>query len=192
MMRRVNPFNIGSDQDNYFIHLARYMWVVRQLKKTDSLLEIGCGVGYGSRLLSDHCEFVVAQDQETRLTNEWDKLKTENLKFTNDLPDKKFDVVVSFEVIEHVVPEKADEFVSMIKSKLKDRGVLYCSTPRAVPFEQRSKNRQIEHPIEYSPKEFKAILNKHFKNVFLFSQNDGIISMQNPEMAWNLVAICIN
>ena len=39
--------------------------------------------------------------------------------------------------------------------------------------------------------EFKELLNRYFTNVFLFSQNDAIISSQNPQMAWNLVAICI-
>lgn len=190
-MRRVNPFMVGQDQDNYFIHLARYMFVVRQLNKTDSVLEIGCGTGYGSRLLSDHCKEVVATDAEKGLADFWRKYDKANLKFTEQMPSGKFDVVVSFEVIEHVEETEAPKFLENLKSRLTDRGVVYLSTPRALPFEERSRNRQLEHPKEYSPQEFRDLLSRHFSRVFLFGQNDSLISTQNPAMAWNLVAICV-
>jgi cyclopropane fatty-acyl-phospholipid synthase-like methyltransferase len=191
-MRRVNLYDIGSDQDNLFIHLARYMFVLRQLKITDRVLEIGCGTGYGSRLLADKCAKVVATDQACELKELWDRYKKENLTFSLDIPDELYDVVVSFEVIEHIPEAELSNYFQKIKSRLTREGVVYMSTPRALPFEERSRNRQLEHVKEYSPKEFRDLLEKYFRRVFLFSQNDGIISTQNPDMAWNLVAICLD
>lgn len=191
-MRRVNLYEVGVDQDNLFIHLARYMFVLRQLKKSDRLLEIGCGTGYGARLLSDRCQQVVATDTAGELPEIWNQYKKENLIFSPKLPNDKFDVVVSFEVVEHIAEIELESYFQNIKSRLRDGGVAYMSTPRALPFEERSKNRQIEHVKEYSASEFRDLLEKQFKNVFLFAQNDGIISTQNPDMAWNLVAICVN
>lgn len=190
-MRRVNPYNVGEQQDNYYIHLARYMFVVRQLKSTDRLLEIGCGTGYGARLLADHCQSVSATDAETGLGEYWEKYNKPNLNLSPTMPECRFDVVVCFEVIEHIEEEKAGEFLQKIKDRMTDSGVAFISTPRALPFEMRSRNRQLEHPKEYSPTEFRELLEKQFSRVFLFGQNDAIISTQNPEMAWNLVAICI-
>jgi len=194
-MRRVNPFETGIDQDNYYIHLARYMFCVRQLKKTQSVLEIGCGIGYGARLLSDYAQEVYATDTETSLQEAWNKYDKENLHFVTNIDQiddlKKFDVVVSFEVVEHIEENDLEQYFKLINSRVKPNGFVFMSTPRAVPFEERSKNRQIEHKIEYSPDEFRALLEKNFKNVFLFAQNDAIISVQNLNMAWNLVAICI-
>ena len=73
---------------------------------------------------------------------------------------------------------------------MKDNGSLFISTPRYIPYEERSQNRKDYHLKEYTYDEYKELLNKHFHNVFIFSQNDSIISMQNPKMAWNFVAIC--
>ena len=76
-MRRVNLYEVGVDQDNLFIHLARYMFVLRQLKQSDRLLEIGCGTGYGARLLSDRCQQVVATDTAGELPEIWNQYKKE-------------------------------------------------------------------------------------------------------------------
>lgn len=189
-MRRVNPFFAGESQDNYFIHLARYMLVIRQLSGSEKVLEIGCGVGYGARLIADVAKSVDAFDIENNLAVEWKKFDKKNLNFVEKLPHEKYDVIISFEVIEHIEDHLLDEYFKNILSRLSDDGVAYISTPRAIPFEQRSKNRQIEHVYEYSPDEFRNILKKYFKNVFIFAQNDGIISTQNINLSWNMVAIC--
>ena len=191
-MRRVNPVNFGADQDNYFIHLARYMFCVRQLKKSDIVFELGCGTGYGARLMSDFADKVYATDL-VDMSDIWKKYKKNNLFFlANDNPSDKVDVVVSYEVVEHIEPEKTEDYFSRIKQVLKKNGMLFISTPRALPWEERSLNRQKEHAYEYNPQEFRDLLERHFPNVLLFAQNDSVIGSQNLNMAWNLVAVCIN
>ena len=80
-MRLVNLDEVGVDKDNLFIHLARYMFVLRQLKKSDRVLEIGCGTGYGARLLSDRCQQVIATEAAGELQQMWSQYKKENLIF---------------------------------------------------------------------------------------------------------------
>ena len=190
-MRRVHPKEIGYEQDNYYIHLARYMFLLRQVRPEYTILEIGCGTGYGSRLLADKAKKVIATDKASfELRNSWDAISKENLIFTDIIPDELFDIVVSFEVVEHIPVSELSEYFSTIKSHLKSTGVVFLSTPRALPFEERSKNRQLEHIKEYEFIEFRTLLDENFKNVFIFSQNDSIISSQSPNMAWNFVAIC--
>jgi 2-polyprenyl-3-methyl-5-hydroxy-6-metoxy-1,4-benzoquinol methylase len=191
-MRRVMSEEIGKDQDNYHIHLARYMFAARQFSSSSTVLEIGCGSGYGARLLSDFALEVDAYDiASEELNQKWASYQKSNLGYHNSLPNKKYDFIVSFEVVEHVNESDLKEYFNNIKTRLKKNGVVFLSTPRAIPFKDRSKNRQKEHIYEYSPEEFKELLKNYFNNVFLFSQNDAIISTQNPQMAWNLVAICI-
>lgn len=190
-MRRVNPVDFGADQDNYFIHLARYMFCARQIKKTDIVFELGCGTGYGARLLSDFAQKVYATDISD-LSEVWNEYGKSNLLFLKDMnPPEKVDVVVSYEVVEHIGSDLLEAYFTRIKNTLKQNGVVFMSTPRAIPFEERSENRQKEHAHEYAPDEFKALLEKHFSNVFLFAQNDSVIGSQNINMAWNLVAICV-
>ena len=190
-MRRVNPSDIGIDQDNYHFHLARYLFVARQLQSTDSVLEVGCGVGYGARLLADTAKSVYAQDAETNLESDWANFEKDNLTFSTQLPDSgSFDCVVSLEVVEHIEPQDVPSYMSTIKKYLSETGFAVISIPRAITFEKRSKDRQEFHAYEYSPSEFKAILQDHFENVFVFGQNDGLISIQNLECTWNMIAIC--
>lgn len=190
-MRRVHPKNIGYEQDNYYIHLARYMFVMRQIRPEFSILEIGCGTGYGARLLADKAKQVIATDKaDQELRESWNVYDKANLTFTDKIPDNKFDIVVSFEVVEHIPEKEIPDYFETIKSHMKSAGVAFLSTPRALPFEERSKNRQLEHVKEYEYKEFCSLLDSNFKNVFVFSQNDAIISSQSPSMAWNFVAIC--
>ena len=44
-MRRVVLDQSDDSQDNLFFHLARYKFISRLIKRSDSLIEIGCGSG---------------------------------------------------------------------------------------------------------------------------------------------------
>ena len=191
-MRRVDISRHGFDQDNYFIHLARYMFAARQLRKDFRVIEIGCGTGYGARLLSDFCSEVSAIDEDyENLENSWSDFNKTNLKFYKTVPEgEKYDAVISFEVVEHIHLDEIDSYFETIKSLMNVHSTLHISTPRALPFNERGTNRQKHHIYEYNYEEFQSLLQKYFYNSYIFSQNDSIIGSQNPQMAWNFVAIC--
>jgi SAM-dependent methyltransferase len=123
-MRRVLPSQIFESQDNYLIHLARYMFAARQLSPDSKVLEIGCGSGYGARLLSDFSSEVDAYDiSSSELKLEWDYFQEkDNLFFYDTLPEKKYDFIVSFEVIEHIDNSNIEEYFKNIKTRLVDGG----------------------------------------------------------------------
>lgn len=182
-----------NHQDNYFIHLARYVFCSRLIDKNEEVLEMGCGTGYGASLLSDFCKNVTAHDVwHHELENEWEKYNKPNLTFVKDLPNKKFDNIVSLEVLEHVPIPEVEDYFNTIKNSLSKNGTLYLSTPRYLPKEQRSQNRLNYHEKEYTQEELKTLLKKHFNNVYFFSQNDALISTHNPKMAWTFMTICTN
>jgi len=159
-MRRVLPSQIFESQDNYLIHLARYMFAARQLSPDSKVLEIGCGSGYGARLLSDFSSEVDAYDiSSSELKLEWDYFQEkDNLFFYDTLPEKKYDFIVSFEVIEHIDNSNIEEYFKNIKTRLVDGGVCFLSTPRAIPYKERSKNRQKEHVYDILLKNLKNFL----------------------------------
>ena len=188
---RVDIHDESVDPGSLMAHLARYIFVTRQMSGTETLIEIGSGTGYGAMTLSKVAKSTVAFDpyvDSAPLNLKWGN---EKLKFV-DSPHNlgPFDVVVSLEVIEHMPRKDADAFLESLVSLGHKDSKWFISTPRVLPDEDRTENRKRAHPFEYSFSEFQTILKQHFRHVHLFSQNDGLISFQNHRMAWNFVAIC--
>ncbi len=136
-------------------HLERYQWAIEGCGGA-TVLDFGCGVGYGSFLLSHVAEEVVGFDVSADALK-WAReyaAKAENLSFTSERPDRRFDRVVCFECIEHV-PD-ADEVLDWIAAHLD--GQLYISTP--IISERSGKNKF--HLREFTQQEFEEMLGRRF------------------------------
>src|SRR3712207_6038224 len=89
-------------------HAARYQFI-RDTVRGKRVLDMGCGDGYGCDYLAQHASSVVGIDisQET-IVQAQTRYQRPNLTFTTmdstnlSFPAAHFDVVCSFEVIEHV------------------------------------------------------------------------------------------
>jgi 2-polyprenyl-3-methyl-5-hydroxy-6-metoxy-1,4-benzoquinol methylase len=173
-------------------HVARYSFVFRQLESESDVIEVGCGTGYGAFAMSSKCNSVVGFDPYVDMAKLSSKWTRPNLRFVESLEGLggKFDAILSMEVIEHMPRNEADNFILKLKELGHAESKWFLSTPRVLPDELRTENRKRAHPFEYTYEGFRSLLKTHFKHVHLFSQNDGVISSQNPSMAWNFVSIC--
>jgi len=190
---RVDIHDSDVDAGSLLAHLARYIFVARQLRGHESLIEVGAGTGYGAMTLSKSIKRTVGFDPyvDSKILNEnWGSEKLSFVDSIIGLAD--FDVIVSLEVIEHMPRNEADGFLESLKSLGHAKSKWFISTPRVLPENERTENRKRAHPFEYTVQEFRNVLEDHFTHVHLFSQNDGVISSQNSKMAWNFVAICTN
>jgi ubiquinone/menaquinone biosynthesis C-methylase UbiE len=82
-------------------------------------------------------------------------------------PEKSFDVVICFEVIEHL--DNPRLFLSESKRVLRSNGIFLCSTPNA----ERLKMLHVDslsayHKREYSVDEFSQLLSKSFQEFTLW------------------------
>ncbi len=184
---------------DFFILLARYKFAIRFLKKSDSVLDAGCGHGFGSVFLSKFAGSVIGTDYDSDLikANKEQYKDINNLKFQElnllDISSHKsiYDVVISMDVIEHFTKQQT-EIVSLNYSKLtKDGGFAVIGTPNKISQPYASKRRADTHIYEFEPAEFEKMLSKYFKRVFLFSMTDEIVSTSFPDLAWYLMALCI-
>jgi SAM-dependent methyltransferase len=156
-------------------HLARYWWA-GDLVAGRTVLDAGCGVGYGAAMLAaaGAAEVVgvdVAADAIAAAA-----AANPGIDFTvgdiHALPfdDGRFDVVVCFEVIEHV--DGQDEAIAELSRVLGDDGVLAMSSPNRGVYPAGNPH----HLHEYVPDELRAALGARFANVELRRQHDWIAS----------------
>lgn len=147
--------------------------------------DVGCGLGFGTNLLSKNAKFVCGYDTKTEYLN-FAKWCFPNVKFLqHDITEKPlpyiYDYIVCIDVIEHI--EKDELAIKNIFQSLKETGSLILSTPNKLSRYRKAEN----HIKEYIPNELKLLLQNQFKNVRLMSY--GWINIEtnyeNP-----IIAIC--
>lgn len=103
--RQVAPTRDGIRRD----HTARYEWLLRGLDGPRSILDVACGVGYGSQLLGQagHTVLAVDCDEEairyarTNYPNHNVEHKVMRAEALGAL-ERSFDLAVMFECVEHI------------------------------------------------------------------------------------------
>jgi SAM-dependent methyltransferase len=154
------------------VHLKRYDFAA-PLCPGRSVLDAGCGVGYGSARLAAIAASVVGVDvSEEAIVYARAHYGAPNLSFAVmdltalDFADASFDVVCSFETIEHV--EDAERAAAELARVLRDDGVLVISTPQVDRTTTSPTNPF--HRVEFSRADFEALLGRHFASVELYGQ----------------------
>ena len=154
------------------LHEKRYRFALPHCVGMD-VLDAGCGVGYGSALLATVATRVVGVDVSSEAIDYARARYSEpNVEFLVqdlldlDLPPETFDVVCSFEAIEHLADR--DVFLRQVARALRETGVFLVSTPRVKRTNTRPDNPY--HYVEYSRADFEALLLRHFAAVELFGQ----------------------
>jgi len=153
-------------------HLKRYNFA-KQFCANKIVLDAACGVGYGAHYLAEVAKEVVGVDASLEaIAYAKEHYQRENIRFkvmnvhNLEFPDKYFDIVCSFETLEHL--QEPIRFISKVKWVLKDDGVFIVSTPHVKRTTYNPKNPY--HKVEFSYKDFEGFLKKYFKNVKIFGQ----------------------
>jgi 2-polyprenyl-3-methyl-5-hydroxy-6-metoxy-1,4-benzoquinol methylase len=157
-------------------HLARYRWA-GQLVAGRTVLDAGCGVGYGSAMLARAgAGEVVGLDLSAKVIEAAGKAAPANASFiVGDVhalpfPDGRFDIVVCFEVIEHV--ESQDDVIAELARVLAPGGVLAISSPNRDVYPAGNPH----HLHEYLPEELRSAVAAHFEHVQLRRQHAWLAS----------------
>lgn len=154
------------------IHEKRYRFA-QPYCSGKRVLDAACGVGYGSALLAETARHVVGVDvDEEAIAYARKRYAEPNVEFVvtdltdPSLPAPAFDVVCSFETLEHLPDRRL--FLAHLTRALDDDGVLIVSTPRADVTTETPENEF--HCVEYSRDDFEALLREAFDDVELFGQ----------------------
>jgi 2-polyprenyl-3-methyl-5-hydroxy-6-metoxy-1,4-benzoquinol methylase len=170
MDERIDPKN--TLQGILSIHLKRYDFA-RAYCEGKNVLDAACGAGYGSFHLSKTAAWVTGVDIDHEAIQYAKKhYEAPNLEFgTADVaktgfPTDFFDVICSFETIEHL--NDHDLYLREVVRILKPDGTYIVSSPKASETTHNPRNPY--HTIEFSQEDLKFILRRYFKKVDLYGQ----------------------
>lgn len=172
----------------YLFHLATYDFCLPFVRQK-RVLDFGCGSGYGSHLMAEHCESIVGVDiaddaiefaSQTYSRDNLEYRRIGNIEVT-PLPfdDASFDTVISFQVMEHI--EKVDKYLDEIHRVLRDDGVVVIATPdRSTRLFAGQRPWNEYHVTEYGPADFEAKLAGKFFDIELYgmSARDDVIAIE--------------
>jgi SAM-dependent methyltransferase len=178
---RVIPGQVDADLLNE--HLARYAFAAR-LARGKRVLDAGCGAGYGSAELVKSALSVVGADRAPEaVAYAREHYRLPNLQFEQAAcgalphPGAAFDLVVAFEVIEHL--RDWEEFLREVRRVLAPTGQFIVSTPNKLYYAE-SRRRAGPNPFhahEFEFDEFRAALSAMFPYISLFLENhvEGVV-----------------
>lgn len=168
-------------------HLTRYAFCIPYIKNK-KVLDVACGEGYGVHLMASEALSVVGADIDNRTIEHANKkYSKDNVQFVQAsgqfLPfaDDNFDVVISFETIEHVAEQ--EKLLEEIARVLTRTGLLIISTPNEAVYSKRSNHKNPYHIKELNQAEFRQLLNACFLNTRILTQQNysGSIILSAPE-----------
>jgi SAM-dependent methyltransferase len=165
-------------------HHHRYLFAARFCADRD-VLDVACGEGYGSALLGAVARRVrgVDLDPET-VTFAERNYATPNVSFRQGdaarLEEREaFDVVISFETIEHLVEH--DAFIDGVCRALRPGGLLIISSPDKTIYTDADEYKNEFHQHELDRAEYKDLIGRRFANVTVYNQDSIVGSLIGPE-----------
>jgi 2-polyprenyl-3-methyl-5-hydroxy-6-metoxy-1,4-benzoquinol methylase len=119
----------------YDLHIQRYLFASNHLRGS-TVLDIACGVGYGTRRLIDNCPNITQAHgvdiSASAIAYAQEHYRDQRIKhFCQDAFSFRglgvYDTIVSLETVEHVAQPRA--FLAYLTSLLRQGGVLVASVP---------------------------------------------------------------
>jgi len=150
----------------WYEHWHRYAFVAG-IVRGRRVLDAACGEGYGSFLLAHSAAQVTGIDiSADAVAHAHERYPLGNLEFVHGsvtglpLPDACVDVVVSFETIEHLTPQR--EMLAEFRRVLTPDGVLVISSPNRPVYNEAGEVENHFHVGELDRPELKALLDPAF------------------------------
>src|SRR6185312_9467077 len=169
---------------------SRYKFVAKMLSGCRHVLEVGCADAFGTRIVRQEVERLTATDFDPVFVEDAKRRMEDRWKFevvVHDMVEKpfpgKFEGAYALDVIEHIPATVEDKFVQNIAASLEPHGVLILGSPSIQSQAYASEASKAGHVNCKDGPGMKALLKRHFDNVFVFSMNDEVVHTGYHPMA---------
>ena len=204
-LNEVGPVQMGptashtwrSDPRRLTFLLARYKFCSKMLAGKSRVVEVGCGDGFGMRVVLQTVKSVHGVDFDP-LFVEWatNHAKTEELNcsfslldITKNSPPGRYEAAYSLDLIEHLEPEQEYLYWQNVCRVLEPQGIFIVGTPNITASPYASKWSMEGHINLKSAESLRSEMEKYFNNVFIFSMNDEVVHTGFYPMAHYLFAM---
>lgn len=168
-------------------HWHRYLFA-REHVSNKRVLDVASGEGYGSALLSERAATVVGVDISIDAVRHAHRQYVTEMRSNLGylcascsnipLPEASFDIIVSFETIEHMAEHPA--FMQEVDRLLAPGGMFIISSPNRVEYTERTGYKNEFHVKELDRRELKTLLDGHFSAQRWFAQRPCFQSLIWP------------
>jgi cyclopropane fatty-acyl-phospholipid synthase-like methyltransferase len=179
--------------------LSRYKFVAKMLSGKKRVLEVGSSDAFGTRLvMQEGCRVTATDFDPVFIDDARERMKTDGWAcdtlvhdiLDGPVPPADFEGVYSLDVFEHIPPEREDVFVGNLARSVVKNGVAVIGSPSLQSQVYASKASKEGHVNCKDGQAYKAVMLRHFENVFLFSMNDEVVHTGFHPMAHYLFALC--
>jgi 2-polyprenyl-3-methyl-5-hydroxy-6-metoxy-1,4-benzoquinol methylase len=192
-------YNLVHDPKHLCFVLARYKFCAAMLKNKKRVLEVGCGDGLGLPIIAEAVKHLYVADWDNRLLK-GNARRLKHLKnvtyvhsnLNNYSFNTKIDAVFLIDVIEHIDPSNEDYFMRNILHHLDPDGVAILGSPNLTAVNYSSSFSKIQHINLKSMQTLRELMQRYFKNVFMFGMNDEVVHTGYDAMCHHIWAIGTN
>ena len=192
---------LRKDPKTLLFTLARHKTVSKMLKGYKSVLEVGCGDGFASRLIQTEIENLYSIDYDPYFINEAKNFVEDDWPvsfYVHNILDgpftpnnDKFDAAFSLDVLEHIEPNKENIYMGNVCKSLKKDGVFICGCPSLESQIYASKESKEGHVNCKNGEDLKKLMLNYFNHTFLFSMNDEMLHTGFSKMAHYNLVLCV-
>ena len=194
---RMRNFDWHNDPRRLLFTLARYKFVSKMFDGYETVLEIGCGDAFATRIVQQTVKKVTATDFDPifieeihdRRQHKWE-LDAHVHNMVLEPTKQSFDGIFSLDVLEHVQQSDEDAFLKNTCLSLKSHGALIIGMPSLESQTHASEGSKIGHVNCKTGTDLRDLMKKYFHSVFMFSMNDEVVHTGFFPMAHYLFAVC--
>jgi len=177
---------------------ARYKFVAKMFAGKENVLEIGCADAFATRVVRQDVGALTAidfdpvfvEDVNARMSDKWSFKCFQHDMLSGPVPPANYDGIYALDVLEHIEPADENQFVANAVKSLAPHGTLIFGMPSLESQVYASPISKAGHVNCKSMPDFKALMQKYFHTVFMFSMNDEVVHTGYHKMAHYLFAVC--
>ena len=170
--------------------LARYKFVAKMLEGYGHVLEVGCGDGFGARLVRPMVQSLDCIDIDgAMITSACENQEKFGIQFTRTTSLCDADAIYSLDVIEHIERDASHTFVRDLS---RHAPLVIIGSPSLESQPYASPLSAANHINCMTQPDLKALMKTYFRHVLMFSMNDEIVHTGYSKMSHYNFAVGIN